>query len=427
VTQPAIEHPVAASDLAARLAAVKVALLETGRVHATPFYVMSATHLAARSEELRAAFPEPWIRQYSVKANDVPGVIQRLWQLGWGANVVSMGEWRLATAAGVPNSAISLEGVGKSDSELVAVARALRDGDPIRWVALESADEVEALGLTCRAVIGGGAAPDVLLRINPEVVPETHAGLAVGRATSKFGMAEDELLASAARPEFADGTLRLRGVHVHVGSQLAGASAWIDGGMAAVDMLARLRALPGGEHADTVDFGGGFPAHGTDGPTPGEFARGLVERLEAAGATLPRRRAIEPGRRLVADAGWVVARVLQVRHRSGRQQVVLDAGMTELMRPALYGAHHGVLALSVSGDPAVLLDTDVEGPVCESADSFGRHRLPRLRRGDLVAIAHAGAYASSLSSRYNGRGRPAEFLVEEGGSVRLIRSAVVVE
>lgn len=388
---------------------------------------MVATQLAARSKELWAAFPEPWIRQYSVKANDVPGVIRRLWQLGWGANVVSMGEWRLATAAGVPNDAISLEGIGKSDAELTAVARAVRDGDPIRWVALESVDEVEVLGSICRTVVGGFDAPDVLLRLNPEVTPETHAGLAVGMATSKFGMAEDELLASAARPEFTDGTLRLRGIHVHVGSQLAGASAWIDGGVAAVEMLARLRELAGGEQADTVDFGGGFPAHDTNGPAPAEFAWGLAERLRAVGAALPRRSAIEPGRRLVADAGWVVSRVLQVRHRSGRQQIVLDAGMTELVRPALYGARHEVLALAASGDPDVLLDTDVEGPVCESADSFGRHRLPRLQRGDLVAVAHAGAYASSLSSRYNGRGRPAEFMVEEDGSVQLIRSAFLVE
>ncbi len=402
-------------------------MTEISRSHPTPFYVMLAPRLSARSVDLCSAFRDPWIRQYSVKANDVPGVIRRLGQLGWGANVVSLGEWRMAAAAGVPNARVSLEGIGKSDEDLAAVAWALREGEPIRWIAVESVEEIAALAAICRTVLGGSASPDVLLRLNPEVAPETHAGLAVGKASSKFGMAADELMVAASRPEFADGTLRLRGVHVHVGSQLGGVAAWIDGAVAAVDMRSALSRLPSGGDVDTVDFGGGFPAHGADGPAPEEFALGLADRLNSTGRTLPPRCAIEPGRYLVADAGFVVSRVLAVRGRSGRQQVVIDAGLTELIRPALYGAHHDVVALGRDKERAPLIDTDVEGPVCESGDTFGRHRLPRLRRGDLVAIADAGAYASSLSSRYNGRRRPAEFLIEEDGSVRTLRAAVPVD
>jgi diaminopimelate decarboxylase len=358
----------------------------------------------------------------------VPALVARLWERGWGANVVSLGEWRLAHAAGVPNEAISLEGIGKTDEEFWAVAHAVRNAEPIRWISVESVEEVEAFARTCRDVLGGAGVPDVLLRLNPQVRPETLAGLAVGKPSSKFGMTESELIGAASHESFADGTLCLRGVHVHVGSQLNGTCAWVEGAVSALRMLAKLRTTPAGDHADTLDLGGGFPVGVPGGPSPADFANDLAIAVKRSGQSFPTRVAIEPGRYLVAEAGWLVATVLHARQRSGRQQVILDAGMTELMRPALYAAVHPVIALASSDESGDrdLRDTDVEGPVCESADSLGRHSLPRLKRGDRVVIANAGAYASSMSSRYNGRSRPAELLLEPDGSAVIGRPGQAV-
>jgi diaminopimelate decarboxylase len=183
------------------------------------------------------------------------------------------------------------------------------------------------------------------------------------------------------------------------------------------------------EAFDTVDLGGGFPVLPVDQPfpTPERFARELPAALETVPPERrPTRLAIEPGRALVARAGWLVARVLHVRDRGGRQ-VVLDAGMTELIRPALYGARHPIVALTSLGratDAAARTDVEpaaVEGPICESTDSLGTHDLPPLRRGDLVAIADAGAYSASLGSAYNGRPRPPQVLRAADGSLTVGR------
>jgi diaminopimelate decarboxylase len=184
---------------------------------------------------------------------------------------------------------------------------------------------------------------------------------------------------------------------------------------------------------DTLDLGGGFPVlpAGDAGPAPARFARELPTLLAAIPPDRrPARLAIEPGRALVARAGLLVARVLHVRTRGGRQ-VVLDAGMTELIRPALYGARHDVVALTSLGKALDVMTAGghaesneaarVEGPICESTDHLGEHPLPPLRRGDLVAILDAGAYGASLSSTYNGRPRPPQVFIEPDGSLRLAR------
>ena len=173
------------------------------------------------------------------------------------------------------------------------------------------------------------------------------------------------------------------------------------------------------ECADTVDFGGGFPLSGPGAPTPAQFHDALAEGLEKEGLPWPAVCAVEPGRYLVGAAGWLVSSVLHSRPRAAyAQQVVLDAGMTELIRPALYGSRHAVRALRSGPGPDALLDTAVEGPVCESTDTFGMHSLPSLRRGDLVAIEGAGAYAASFTSRYNGRPQPTEVMVWPDGSLQ---------
>lgn len=386
--------------------------------------------LEAAAAELAAAFPDPWLRAYSLKANDVPAIVARLATLGMDANAVSRGEWAAARAAGVPNARVTLEGVGKDDADLRAAVGAAAAGTPVRWVAVESPEELRVLeALARRAGLGVAGRPqlDVLLRLNPDVAPETHAGLAVGRGSSKFGMTETELTAVlAGLPQ--DGPLLARGIHLHVGSQLGAVDAWRDAVRRGLALLALLGA--GRRAFDTFDVGGGFPV-GDEGtvPRPRRFAREVAALLDGLPADRrPARLAVEPGRFLVARAGWLVASVLHVRERTEAERVVvLDAGMTELIRPALYGARHRILALTSlgravqgPGRPAEA-PARVDGPVCESTDTFDLHDLPALRRGDLVAIADAGAYAASMGMTYNGRARPPQVLIEPDGGLTLGR------
>lgn len=417
-----------------RLPAIAATLRAAAGRFGTPLQVTDVAMIEAAGAEVRAAFPDPWLRQYSVKANDVPAIIGAAARAaGGGANVVSRGEWALAQRAGISNDAVTLEGVGKSDGDLREAVRAAAAGNPLRWVAVESAAEMTALaGLAAAAGLGrAGKAPlDVLARLNPDVAPETHPGLAVGAGRSKFGMSETELTAAVALARTAGPGLRPRGVHLHVGSQLGAVDAWRD---AVRRALATVALLLGSDEAfDTLDVGGGFPVApvGEPSPRPERFARELPPLLEALPPDRrPARLAIEPGRYLVARAGWLLGRVLHARDRGGRQ-VVLDAGMTELLRPALYGARHGIVALTSEGRPVddwtpgrdpTAAPVEVHGPICESTDALGEHVLPRLQRGDLVAIRDAGAYGSSLASTYNGRPRSPQVLIEPDGRLRLGR------
>lgn len=407
------------------------ALRAAARRFGTPVQVTDATALDAAAARVRGAFPDPWLRAFSVKANDVAAIVARVASLGFDANVVSRGEWAVARKAGLPNSRITLEGVGKTDADLRAACGSAAHGEPIRWIAIESLDEAEALVRIARRVVSGGTDKlDVLFRLNPEVTPETLRQLAVGAGGSKFGMTADELSAAVEVVGASPGLVP-RGIHLHVGSQLRAVDAWRD----AVRRGLAVLALLGGTRPefDTLDVGGGFPVLplGEGAPGPGRFARELPALIDSIPADRrPARLAIEPGRALVARAGWLVARVLHVRDRGGRQ-VVLDAGMTELIRPALYGAWHEINALTSLGRPVdatepgvpepALESTLVEGPICESTDHLGEHRLPPLRRGDLVVIRDAGAYSASLSSTYNGRPRPPQVIAEVDGSLTLAR------
>ena len=392
----------------------------------TPAYVTDVAALDEAARSVREAFPDPWLRHYSVKANDVAAIVRLIGDRGFGANVVSAGEWAVARRAGLPNERITLEGVGKSAADLRAAVRAARAGHPPRWVALESVEEAADLArLAGQSRARTGAALDVLFRFNPDVSPETHPGLAVGSGASKFGMTEAEVSEAIDAAGGDAGPLRPRGIHLHVGSQLGAVDAWRDAVRRAIALL----ALLGGRLAafDTLDVGGGFPVLPLDtvAPDPARFARELPQIFDGIPEPRrPSRLAIEPGQFLVARSGWIVSRVLHARERGGRQ-LVIDAGMAELIRPALYGARHPIVALTASGRPvgadAPTEPTLVAGPICESTDELGEHELPPLRRGDLVAIADAGAYAASMASTYNGRPRPPQVLIEPSGRLVLAR------
>jgi diaminopimelate decarboxylase len=401
------------------------ALRRAARRFGTPLYLTDLVVLEDAANQVRSAFPDPWLRQYSVKANDIPAVIAAVAGHGFDANVVSSGEWAAARRAGLSNDRITLEGVGKTPADLRAAVRAAVAGDPLRWIAIESPEEANALAAIARRT--PGLRLDVLYRLNPDVAPETLVGLAVGAGASKFGMTETELASAIEAGGGPDGALRPRGIHLHVGSQLGAVDAWRDAVRRALAVAALWRGTI--ETFDTLDVGGGFPVFetGVPAPSPARFAREIPSLMDAIPMDRrPTRLAVEPGRYLVARAGWLLARVLHVRNRGGHQ-VVLDAGMTELIRPALYGAHHPVRALTSlgrsldNGTSTGLEPTHVEGPICESTDSLGVHDLPELRRGDLVAIADAGAYGASQSSSYNGRARPPQVLLDPAGGLTLGR------
>jgi diaminopimelate decarboxylase len=375
--------------------------------------------LRADAAAIDDAFPEPWIRLYSMKANSLPPLVAELADSGaFNVSAVSRGEIDLALRAGLPPNRIVLEGIGKSDDDLARAAALAAQGTPLAWVSLESVEDGAALAAAARRA---GTRVDALVRINPQVTPETHAGLAVGAAHSKFGILPEELPAVIAAGGGARGPVRWRGLHLHVGSQLNAIDAWRGGARIGL----RLLQLQGAslKDFDTIDFGGGFPVAYEDRPesvpSASHFARAVAEELDDLPADArPKRVAVEPGRAVVAASGWLIGRVLHVRERDPLI-VVLDAGMTELIRPALYGATHPMMALTSMGRPTDG-GTDsprpvrIDGPVCESTDSFGVSSMPPLRRGDVVAIGMTGAYGSSMSSSYNGRPRAPEIAWRDG-------------
>ena len=417
------------------------------RTTPTPFYLTSETEIAAAAAHLEEAFPDPWVRSYSLKADPLPAIVSLLKERGWGANCVSLGEINAARSAGVPNSQITLEGIGKGPEEFDAAIAAAAGGAPLRWVALESLDETAAFAAAIRAHGKNAAEPiRVLLRLNPSIEPGTHAGLAVGRGSSKFGSDLAELTA-AARLIAADGVgAELIGIHLHAGSQLRDLREWktaVERSLAAYAGLVREGLIREEAHKDhgTLCVGGGEPVALDGSDNPAAQARAFREAVDAAWSSasgpVPPVRAIEPGRALVAAGTYLVARVLHVRERaevvsgplalpgasvsSCERQVILDAGMGELIRPALYGARHPVLSISSGSGPVRL--SAVHGPICESTDALGAHQLPEgIARGDLLAITGAGAYADAMWSPYNGRPRPARIMISAAGEPVQIRA-----
>ncbi len=388
------------------------AALAAAKRFGTPLYLYDLVRLRADALAVARAFPDPWVRLYSLKANGLPPLVREIGAAGFGANAVSSGEITLAQRAGLPPRDIALEGIGKTAADLALAARLAADGTPLLWVSLESAQDAAALA----ALASKKSRVDVLVRVNPGVAPETHHSLAVGAPDAKFGVAPEELAAVVEAGGGPNGPLRWRGIHLHVGSQLGAVDAWRSAFRVGLRLLELNRAtLP---DFDTLDAGGGFPApmsqtEAESIPGAALFAQETARELrELPAKSRPKRLAIEPGRSLVAGSGWLIGRVLHVRDREPTL-VVLDTGMTELIRPALYGAVHPMRALTSLGRPTEGLEIDstlvrVDGPICESTDTFGISSLPPLERDDIVAIGTVGAYGSSMFSSYNGRPRPPE-------------------
>ena len=368
----------------------------------TPLYVYSAGRLRANVERLRAAFaPLGATLHYSVKANANLALLRLLHALGVGVDAVSGGEIERALFAGFAPEQIVFAGVGKTPAEL---AYALDVG--VGWFNVESRDELHTLD---RLAGERGARPSVALRLNPNVRARTHAHIATGHLGAKFGMAADAVARILAeRERFPH--VRIAGLHIHIGSQLGDVAETVRAVRAAQELAA--------PYADVrlLNIGGGFPVRyraGDDVPTPRDFAEALAPLLAGWRVKL------EPGRSVVADAGALLVSVIRSKQQGGRRFVITDGSMTELLRPALYGAEHPVVPLRrAEGEATAAV---VVGPVCESTDVLSREaHLPALRAGDGLALLVAGAYGMVMASNYNMRPRPPEVLVT-GAEWRVVR------
>lgn len=388
----------------------QVRLSDLPPTYDTPLYVYSRQQLEANYQRVTSAFASLAVGvRYSVKANSNAALLRLLHDQSCGFDVVSQGELYLTLQIGADPRTIVFAGVGKRDEEL----RYALDAN-VGWINAESREELEALEAIA---LEHGARPQVALRLNPMIDADTHHHIATGGARSKFGIDLDQatqLFEDARRFPHLD----LAGVHIHIGSQLASPDATLAAMQKALAIIDRFGLR-------MIDIGGGFPVNYKPDkaslPDTSTFAQTLAPHLHGRGLEV----LIEPGRSIVADAGLLLTHVLSVKQRAGRQIVVVDAGMNDLIRPALYDAYHPIVPLEAgNGD---LLPSDVVGPVCESADAFAHDRpLPALKRGDLLAITHAGAYGMSMASNYNARPRPAEVLIDDAQH-KLIRRREALE
>lgn len=375
----------------------------------TPTYVYDLDAVGDRVAELRRSVPDATVL-YAVKANPNGALLRRLASLGAGAETITLGELERAMRAGFPPERILLGGP-RQDAPLVERAAAL-------GVGLASLDS-EGQWRTWQSVAARTrllARTRFLVRVNPGLDPGTHPHLATGAARSKFGLPPEAALALA-REVAADG--RLAGLHVHAGSMIRDPSVYD----AIADVLEPLCQALGG--CDAIDVGGGFAV-------PGFPLAEASERLAALARRLRARLLLEPGRFLVAEAGTLLTRVLHLKGGGPRLHAIADAGMAELLRPALYGAEHPIRVLAPEPGPrgshlgerradAPGPAYDVDGPLCENADRLGEDRsLAGVTEGSLLAVEAAGAYGFAMASNYASTPRPAEVVVQ-GGSLRLAR------
>ena len=366
----------------------------------TPVYVYGANLIRAQYHALDDALGEITHRIcYSVKANGNLGVLRVLKGLGAGADIVSLGELRKALAAGFPPDAIVFSGVGKTSVE---IEEAIRAG--IGYLNIESPSELDVVLEVARRV---KRPAHVGIRVNPDVATDTHPYTKTGEKTAKFGVPFDEVV-PVARRIAAEPLLTLRGLAMHLGSQLHDVEPYRRGTAKLLELVAAIRAS-GIPTLESLDVGGGLGVryHNEKAPSPKEFAAAVVLPVKQAGLEL----LCEPGRYLVANAGVLIARVMYRKHAGGKEFVIVDAGMTDFVRPSHYNAHHEIVPLT---DGQREMETvNVVGPICESGDFLALDRkLPAVKPGEYLAVMGTGAYGFVMSSTYNARPRPPEVVVE---------------
>ena len=368
----------------------------------TPFYCYSTATLERHYRVFAESFPKGTLVAFSVKANGNIGVLKTLARLGAGADVVSGGELRRALHVGIPGERIVFSGVGKTRAEMKL---ALEAG--IYQFNVESEPELEALSEVASAM--GKTAP-ITFRINPDVDPKTHAKITTGTAETKFGVPWSRARAAYARAGALKG-IKVVGIDVHIGSQIVDLEPFERAFGKVVQLAMQLRA--DGHEISRLDLGGGlgvpYILNNEPPPDPSAYGRMATKVTGGLGCQL----ILEPGRLIAANAGILVARVLYIKRGEEKTFAILDAGMNDLIRPALYDSHHEIVRVDEPSPDAARRRYDVVGPVCETSDIFAADRdLPELKSGELVAILTTGAYGAVMSSAYNARPPAPEVLVK---------------
>jgi diaminopimelate decarboxylase len=395
------------------LYAEDVALPDIAAQFGTPCYVYSRAALTTAAREFHAAMDGVVdLVCYAVKANGNLAILNLLARLGFGFDIVSGGELARVLAAGGDPAKTMFSGVGKTAAEMEA---ALHAG--ILCFNVESASELGVLAATAARL--GKVAP-VSFRVNPDVDAKTHPYISTGLKENKFGVSFDEARAlykkAAAFP-----SLRVTGIDMHIGSQITELAPYRE---AAEKLLHLVRMLEtDGIALEHIDIGGGLGVRYLD-EQPMSLAE-FAQMLREVFAGRPERLMMEPGRRLVADTGVLLTRVLYLKPGESKNFAIVDAAMTDLLRPALYGARHPVSAVTKRPTAGNAFENekcwDVVGPVCESSDFLAREQMLALREGDLLAVGVAGAYSMVMSLNYNARPRACEVMVN-GSEITMIRA-----
>ena len=384
---------------AGELHAEGVPVRELAERYGTPLYIYSRGHFAAQyrglAEAMKAVNP---LIAYSVKANSNGAVIRAFAAQGAGFDIVSGGELYRVRHAGVEASRVVYAGVGKTPAE---IDYALREG--IRFFTVESEPEAVLIGESAKRL---GVKGRVAFRVNPGVDPKTHTYISTGKKENKFGLdierARQACEAASRLPH-----LEIVGLHLHIGSQILSAEPFAEAVKTVSGLVRDLKAKYAGFR--TIDIGGGIGIQykpGQDPLAPEAYAAAVTPWLKELGLEV----VLEPGRNLVGNGGILVGRVQVVKESHFKTFVVVDAGMNDLLRPALYQAHHEIQAVH---ETSGRLFGDLVGPICESGDFLAADReLPAAKAGDLLAVMSAGAYGFSMASTYNSRPRAAEVMVE---------------
>jgi diaminopimelate decarboxylase len=394
----------------------------------TPLYVYSQASILGTLKTLQTVYAEvdPLVC-YSVKANSNLGILKVMAEHGSGFDVVSSGElYRVGLAGGAAEKTV-FAGVGKTDDEIRAGLEA-----GVLMFNVESEAELDAIARVAATI--GKVAP-IALRVNPDVDPKTHRYISTGKKESKFGM-DIERAAKAAEAAVRMPSVRMIGMHMHIGSQITSTEPYAGAVAKGVELIDRLRKM--GHPIAWYNMGGGYGINykGHEARPIEEFARAILPGIKAAGCRL----AIEPGRVIAGNAGILLSRVLYTKQSGEKRFLIQDAAMNDLIRPALYESYHRIWPVAPgAGVPSSPPDAesaasiagiepwDVVGPVCESGDFLAKDRLlPRLDSGALIATFSAGAYGMVMASNYNTRPRAAEILVD-GPKARVVRRRETLE
>ena len=383
-----------------------VSLRELAQELGTPLYVYSASYIKDRVRAYRQAFPDALIC-YAVKANFNPEIIRLVSQEGAGADIVSGGELYASLLAGVEPSKIVYAGVGKTVKELeYAISM------DILMFNVESFMELDVLNHIAGRL---GKRARIAIRVNPDVDPKTHPYISTGMKKSKFGV---DIKTAKKEYEYARKleNLQVVGIHCHIGSQILDVSPYIEATQKVVELYHEL--IKEGFDIQYIDLGGGLGIKykpEQSNPEPMDLANAILPELKGVEAKL----ILEPGRSIVGNGGLLLTQVQFIKDKGHKHFVIVDAGMNDLVRPAMYDAYHHIVPV-VKKDTSYI-KTDVVGPICETGDFLALDReLEKVERGEYLAVLSAGAYGFAMSSHYNVRPRACEVLVEKG-SYRVIR------